>query len=104
MGCACAILEFSMEHVSYSMDHADMSVNLLDFHAMLPWRRDRWDNGGKFCHGGSWEHTNGEDRGAQSPSVLTHANLGSLQMSLTHRMMMRKNHQGSEFFMVLSHS
>lgn len=59
MGYACAILKFSTEHGSYSMTSADMSVQLLDSHDMLPWSRERWDIGVKFNHVGSWELPNG---------------------------------------------
>lgn len=107
---ACAILEFSLEHVSYSMAHVDMSVKLLGFHAMLPCRRERRDNGGKSCHDESWEHTNRGrvevpkasvcSVGASQPRVLTNKH----KPWLTHRTMRRKNHKGREFSIVLSHS
>lgn len=99
MGRVCAILEFSLEHVSYSVAYVDMAVKLLGFHAVLPWRRERWDNGGKFCRGGSWEHTNRRrvevpkapvcSVSPCQPRILANEH----KSCLTYRMMRRKNHK-----------
>lgn len=98
-----------MENASYSMAHANTLVKLQDFHAMLPWRRERWDNGGKFCHSKCLEHTNGgKIEVPQTPvcsvrpcelRILAYEH----KSFLTRRTMRSKYHKGSELSVVLSH-